>query len=114
MIKQIRDSIPVFDCIPGCSDCCGVVPWSPAEVEFLPEQIEVATKSLDELKARAGSKKCGLLKDDKCREYQHRPIMCRIYGTTEDLKCPHGQGPGKLLTILQAAEIMAEYKKCFN
>lgn len=29
----------------------------------------------------------------RCSVYEHRPIICRVYGTAEGLTCPHGCKP---------------------
>lgn len=35
--------IPAFECIPGCHDCCGVVPFAPAEWATVADRASVPT-----------------------------------------------------------------------
>lgn len=37
---------------------------------------------------------CPNLSDGRrCLVYEHRPIICRVFGTAEGLQCPHGCSP---------------------
>jgi Fe-S-cluster containining protein len=56
-------------------------------------------------------KKCAFSLSGKCDIHAHRPLMCRVYGTVEDLKCPHGRGPLKLLSLEDGHAIVAKYKR---
>ena len=31
-----------------------------------------------------------------CEVYDQRPLICRLFGTTKSLPCPHGRGPEQL------------------
>ena len=98
-IKQLRRMIPDFTtpCKPGCHDCCGPVPFSPWE------------------RKQAGGRKptngqdCGFLTETGCSIYEHRPIMCRLYGCVKPMKCPHGAGPRKMIGPAKAENIMKRY-----
>lgn len=41
--------------------------------------------------------KCPMLVDNKCRVYDIRPMICRLWGAVEDLRCPHGCRPKELM-----------------
>ncbi len=49
----------------------------------------------------------------RCAIYSERPILCRLFGATEEesLKCPHGCKPPHPLTVGQTKRIMRQYKK---
>lgn len=106
--KKIYDMIPTFECIDGCTDCCGIVPFSGFEWEQL-KPDEIKTKSFAEIIENPA---CPFIEDGKhCGIYEKRPLMCRIYGTIENLKCPHDKKPLKFLTREQERYIMREYKR---
>ena len=89
-LNYLRQRIPSFDCIPGCHDCCGPVTTSSEEMARLPVKSEaVHEAALAELS-------CPHLGCNGCEVYAERPIICRLFGTTKSLPCPHGRGPERL------------------
>lgn len=86
-IDQLRLQIPRFDCVPGCHDCCGPVTASSEEMARLPVKSAAAhDAALDELN-------CVHLGAQGCEVYEQRPLICRLFGTSQSLPCPHGRGP---------------------
>ena len=95
-LKKLRQRIPGLQCIPGCSDCCGPVVFSKTEWDRVKD------------KRRATSITCPYVEDGKCAIYRDRPIICRLFGTVEDLQCPHGCKPeGGLLPKSFGNEIIS-------
>lgn len=86
-IRFFRQRIPTFECIPGCHDCCGPVTTSPEEMARLPRK----TKS--EQDAALAELNCVHLGSNGCQVYTERPLICRLFGTTTALPCPHGRHP---------------------
>lgn len=86
-IDHLRSRIPAFDCLPGCHDCCGPVTASSTEMARLPfKSAAVHDAALAELS-------CPHLGAQGCEVYAERPLICRLFGTTPSLPCPHGRGP---------------------
>jgi len=96
-IKYLRKQIPAFKCKEGCTDCCGMVPFSNWEWAQVKDQ-RIATKV-----------KCPYASKDGCEIYKDRPIICRLFGTVEKLKCPHGCRPDRRLSKKKEQEIMKKY-----
>lgn len=96
-------AIPAFDCKPGCSDCCGVVPMAMSEWQSI-KMVE---------RVESGCLNCGYLVDDKCSVYADRPFLCRLFGATTEAKmaCPHGCGPANPLTPKQAGILTSKYAR---
>lgn len=86
-IRFFRSRIPSFECIPGCHDCCGPVTTSTEEMSRLP------VKSDAEHEAALANLSCPHLGDKGCQVYMERPLICRLFGTTLKLACPHGKRP---------------------
>jgi uncharacterized protein len=90
-ILFLRRNIPAFACKPGCHDCCGPVTASPTEVARLPPKTEAEHDiALAELN-------CPYLGKNGCEVYNERPLICRLFGTTPKLLCPHGQKPEQMI-----------------
>ena len=96
--RELYDRIPAFDCIKGCTDCCGPVPFGFSEWQKV--KNPVAATGID----------CPYIEDGKCSIYEVRPFMCRIFGTVENLRCPRGCGPEKLLTKEEGRFMTTFYK----
>lgn len=92
-IRFFRRHIPSFECVPGCHDCCGPVTASSEEMARLPfksqAQHEAALANLD----------CPHLGEAGCEVYAERPLICRLFGTTAGLPCPHGRRPEQMTDL---------------
>ena len=86
-IRFFRKHIPSFACLPGCHDCCGPVTASPEEMARLPG------KTTAEHDAALAELNCPYLGKNGCEVYAERPLICRLFGTTPKLACPHGMRP---------------------
>jgi len=86
-IRFFRNHIPAFACLPGCHDCCGPVTASSEEMADLP------VKSDAQHEAALAELNCPHLGKNGCEVYGERPLICRLFGTTPRLPCPHGKRP---------------------
>ncbi len=86
-VRFFRTRIPDFECIPGCHDCCGPVTTSTVEMARLPVKTEA------EHAAALAELNCPHLGERGCTVYAERPLICRLFGTTPRLACPHGRRP---------------------
>ena len=100
-ILKLREMIPTFECIEGCTDCCGIVPFTPFEWNNI-----LVHKTHTDFN-------CPYITGDGCHcsIYDDRPIICRLFGTVKRLSCPHGRKPEVMLTPKQEKEILDIYLK---
>lgn len=100
-IKKQYERIPSFECIPGCVSCCGPVPFAEAEWAQLTDPPPLTTH------------RCQFASETGCTIYEHRPLLCRLFGTvdTPKLLCPYGKRPETLMTERQGATIMRHFLK---
>jgi Fe-S-cluster containining protein len=91
IIARLRDNIPSFECVPGCHDCCGPVTTSSEEMSRLP------VKSDAEHDAALEHFNCEHLGPKGCEVYEERPLICRLFGTTERMACPNDRRPDKMV-----------------
>ena len=98
--RALYDQIPSFTCKPGCAECCGPVPFSAWEISQMPEPRLFST-----------GRGCPHSTPQGCAIYEQRPLMCRLYGTVPEMRCPHGCGPQKALSSAEGHKILKKYKK---
>jgi hypothetical protein len=130
-LRELYAAIPSFKCIPGCTDCCGPVGAThgpePIAMPIAGEIIEVlrgGAASSQELERAprladwaygAGCLECPyLIEHGGCAIYDDRPFLCRIYGNTPSLPCPHGAGPEKMLSLTEERSLMHSYLELFK
>lgn len=91
IIARLREKIPSFECVPGCHDCCGPVTTSSEEMSRLPRKTEA------EQEAALNEFNCVHLGPKGCTVYSERPLICRLFGTTPKMACPHGRRPDQMI-----------------
>ena len=105
ILREIYESIPSAGCKGLCVSECTTVPVFTFELA----QLEAVTaRKLPTILAGddiggllLGSEigtPCPLLVMGRCSVYDHRPLICRAFGSVEGLRCPHGCRPDKLLS----------------
>ena len=112
VLREIYDTIPSPGCKGLCVSQCSTIPVFPIELEQLEEvagrklpsqpvtDLGGAGFGLDRgrlLGDQIGDP-CPLLVLGRCSVYEHRPLICRAFGSVEGLRCPHGCRPDRLLT----------------
>lgn len=111
-LADIYARIPSVDCIPGCTDCCGVVPMNEAEAQVFgapTEKMGIAVIS--------SAPKCPHSTKGCCDIHKDRPFTCRLFGTVRETRdpmlkqmvCPHGRLPKVPLTEAQARTLTRRY-----
>ncbi|MEW6115362.1 MAG: YkgJ family cysteine cluster protein [Nitrospirota bacterium] len=101
-IKKLYAEMPSFTCLEGCTECCGPIPFTRDEWKRVKD------------KRKATSVDCPYFLNGRCDIYADRPFICRLYGAAEDLKCPYGCRPEKLLTAEKSAELTKAYLKLMH
>lgn len=58
-------------------------------------------------KSRRDPLRCRYLsRNNRCTVYAVRPLLCRLYGVSVGLECPHGCKPERLLTREEASRLI--------
>jgi Fe-S-cluster containining protein len=115
--KRQKTELPSFSCKKGCSACCGIVPWRIDEYLALPVEIKQRyPHAIDRKKMQDavlvfpldGSVNCPFLKNSRCEVYEHRPVICRIFGMVNNklLACPEGVKPSHFLKKSKADKLL--------
>ena len=113
-LQKLYDLIPKFKCIEGCTDCCGPVPASREEKRHAPRLAETAAiiENLVDQNIVNWCSACVYARPGHgCAIYEHRPFICRLFGTSEDpkLQCHHGYHSEKQFTVQQTTDLILRY-----
>lgn len=83
-----------------CQDSCGPIAMSVEEDTRLrargveiPSMVE-AVEAIE----RGEDYYCPALQDGRCSVYDDRPTICRLWGATQSMPCPHGCTPPDALS----------------
>jgi hypothetical protein len=82
-IREIYDKLPTVECQKLCSGSCGPIDMSDVErAEFGKRGVTAPDISC---------LTCPILDwKGHCSQYDIRPMICRLWGVTEGMPCPHG------------------------
>lgn len=70
---------------------------------------ELPIKTEAEHEAAMSNLSCPHLGKNGCSVYDDRPLICRLFGTTPKLLCPHGKRPDEMIDPLIEDEIQQFY-----
>lgn len=98
-LDALYAQIPDAGCKGLCQEFCGPVVMSSEEWQRIKERAG---------NVRAVSLQCPLLSPEgKCTVYEVRPMICRLWGSVESLRCPHGCKPAAYLSKEDGFEFLA-------
>jgi Fe-S-cluster containining protein len=107
-LQEIYDEIPDIECKGECHESCGPIAYSDAEANRIEQSGESPPEPV------SGSHRCDKLIPlvKKCSIYEDRPLICRLFGVVEGMKCPHGCKPeGGYLSDVRAFQLMRKAEK---
>lgn len=106
VLRAIYSEIPSIVCQGRCAAYCGPIAASSLEVDRM-RQASALPLVYDE-----ETLSCGYLTPTgQCSVYAVRPLICRLWGVVEDLRCPHGCAVDRILTRAQAFELRERVAK---
>lgn len=107
-LADVYARIPVMDCKGLCQESCGPIAMSREEDDRLRARGIDIPSMVDTVAAiDAGAEYwCPALKDGRCTVHDVRPTICRLWGATQSLPCPHGCTPADALTQEESYELL--------
>lgn len=107
-LEAVYAEIPdMADCRGLCHDSCGPLVMTRRERQIAAEHgvaIPSGAEGMRLISADADWRCPALTDENRCAIYAQRSLICRLYGTVENMKCPHGCVPvGGFLTKEQAS-----------
>ena len=106
--EELLKKIKSLKCKGLCQESCGPIGISKGErqrirdyctrhsIPFFPLHIRNAMIAVVEWKLSNGQVRpemCPYLQNGKCSVYPVRPMICRCWGTTMEMRCPYGCEP---------------------
>lgn len=108
-LEEIYAQLPVMrNCRGLCSYSCSSMGQTPIEQRNIRERTGVDLPIV-----HAGPGMCPALTIlNRCSVYEARPLICRLWGMTQELACRYGCEPeGGFLTETRARELIDEVKR---
>lgn len=116
-LQQLYDQVPDVGCKGLCGNyCCPVDGGARERARMaragypMPPPAE-RLRMITESRGGRTTARCSALTDDgRCAVYELRPMVCRLWGASEALPCPHGCRPvdgSPLLTDAETAALLA-------
>lgn len=103
-LEDFYKSLPSIPCKGLCQDSCGPIAMTDFEYQRL---IEAAGSELTLTKTGD----CSMLKDGKCSVYSVRPLICRLWGLTKQMECPHGCVPTRWIGREEGFNLLDKVKE---
>nr|MDQ4040425.1 YkgJ family cysteine cluster protein [Actinomycetota bacterium] len=91
-LDALYAELPSLECKGKCWKCCGKVLMAPGERERISREGGVDIPTVAEMR-REHRELCVALKDHRCTVYDVRPLVCRLWGIEETMRCPYGCVP---------------------
>lgn len=111
-LQALYDSLPPVQCRGVCVDSCTVIGASELEHAQLRARgvdlgPKMAHRQLLELVTLGATPRCPALSPlGTCRVYDVRPLICRLFGAAQGLRCQHGCEPEWELTDAEAGALL--------
>lgn len=96
-LHKLYAEIPTFTCIKDCMDCCGPIFMTQMERYLITERPKYESVT-----------NCPWRGKGRCRIYDKRPLICRLFGTINNKKllCSFRKGPSLLLHESHAQQLI--------
>lgn len=98
IIRRVFTDLPKVQCKGLCHTQCTFIVYTDTERRMMRDISGKETSNVDGVCSN-------LTADKKCAVYKNRPLICRLYGVTEGLLCPHGCKPERVMPEIESAQI---------
>lgn len=107
-LEDVYALVPAVGCKGLCQDSCGPIAMSVEEDRRVRIRGFAIPPMMDAVAAleRGEDFYCPALVDGHCGVYDVRPTICRLWGATESMPCPHGCAPDQPLTREESHELL--------
>lgn len=99
-LKALYAQVPAMECKGLCTDQCSIIGMTELERDRMLQASGGKQATVD------ANMRCGYLTSGRCDVYDTRPMVCRIFGAAEDLRCKHGCRPKALLSARKGHELL--------
>lgn len=104
-LAAIYARLPRLECWRLCQEACGPIAMFRPEWDRLVEFLMYEPKPTPDQVRRL---RCPLLDEasGRCTVYSIRPMICRLFGLVERMRCPFGCVPERWLSDQEARDLM--------
>jgi Fe-S-cluster containining protein len=105
-LRKLYATLPTLKCRRLCSNSCRTkISMSTTERGRVERVLDA---ELPEWMGRTVGAVCPLLDVNDCRVYGVRPMICRLWGLAESMRCPHGCVPssGRWFSDVETMELL--------
>jgi Fe-S-cluster containining protein len=99
LLIELYAELPALNCKRLCAESCG--PVAMGRVEW-----QSVCRALGEERRGGLDLVCPILEDGLCAAHEVRPMLCRLWGLVETMKCPWGCVPERYLTAEEGYEFL--------
>lgn len=100
--SQATPGLPSIICQGKCVASCGPLPVTPTGLARMSKAIGKPLTVDNNMVCSALDQGTG-----RCRGYEKRPLICRLWGVAEGMECAHGCSTTGELSYLEAVNLMA-------
>jgi Fe-S-cluster containining protein len=110
LLADIYSQIPEVSCKGLCIESCGPIAMSKYEDRRLQELGVTIPSMVDGVAAIQSGEDyfCPALRAGRCSVYEDRPTICRLWGATESMPCPHGCTPPNALSQQESFDLLQQ------
>lgn len=111
-LDAIYAQVPDVGCKGLCSPACTWIALLEIERDRITRRHGITLQDMQVRQVAPGTVRCHAFdfQTNRCTIYFDRPLICRLWGASEDTPCPHGckSATGALLSTPKAFELMTE------
>lgn len=120
-IAAIYAEVPEMKCKGLCQECCGPIGMTKLEFSRVRQRFTGPINAVPmPLSMSSGQElgralvidchTCPMLKDGRCTVYDLRPLICRIWGTVQSMRCAHGCTPKRWLSPRESYKLLSRMR----
>jgi Fe-S-cluster containining protein len=111
-LEALYAELPAIECKGECAHSCKEIVVSHLELRRIVKRRRVRMRAREMAPViRIEGDPCPYLRHGRCTVYEARPMLCRLWGLTEEMVCPHGCEPERQLTQEEFVSFMRRAKE---
>ena len=110
VLNEAYAQLPSIECKGLCHESCSFIPLRQIEEDNIAKATgshpitDTSIKPITMLKNVNES--CPYLQLQRCTIYEQRPLICRVFGVSEDLLCRHGCKPTRVMSREEVGRVL--------
>jgi hypothetical protein len=120
-LERLYLELPAIKCKGLCQECCGPISMTQLEISRIAQLVPSFPSLAREMPVRLASgqvviasgfvtdcEKCPLLTaDGRCSVYPIRPLICRLWGLVQAMRCPFGCTPERWVSPRESFKLLS-------